>query len=318
MSSPSIYDADPHRPIFVLGALRSGTTVFRLMLDAHKEINPIEFDFAFDPLNKISKSSRWGFDLEKLRLDRKFQAQNLNIIEFEDGKDIVMNFIGQLRQRTRGHLTLNIHRNLDKVAAIFPDAKIIHIVRDPRDVARSSIGMGWAGNTYFGVDHWLETENGWDRFARLFDEKNILQFHYEDLISNPREQLGKICEFIGAPFLPEMLSYPAHSTYGAPDPSAVQQWKTKLSPREIALVEIKAKHLMLDRGYELSGHPLEPPGYFEKSRLFWANKLYKWKFGCRRYGLFNFIMEKITRRLVKPLNFIFVHRINEIAKQHYK
>jgi len=57
-------------------------------------------------------------------------------------------------------LSLSIHRNAPKTA-VLPEAKIVHLRHDPR-VARSSIGMGWARYSYFGVEHWIGTEIRWD------------------------------------------------------------------------------------------------------------------------------------------------------------
>jgi hypothetical protein len=143
-------------PIFVLGALRSGTTVFRLMLDAHEEItNPGETDFIFDYVQRGPAPNDWAYDLDQLRQDRTFQSYNLASLRSENGIDIARNFVAQLSSRGQGFLCLNIHGNADKVAGLFPGSKVIHIIRDPRDVANSCIGMGWAGNTYFGVAQWI-------------------------------------------------------------------------------------------------------------------------------------------------------------------
>jgi hypothetical protein len=145
-----------------------------------------------------------------------------------------------------------------------------------------------------------------------------MDLRFEDLISSPRAQLERVCSFIGVPFSPAMLNYSANSTYAPPDPSAIEQWKTKLGPREIALIEIKAKSLLLERSYKLSEYPLDPPALGEKFYLFWTNKIYKWQFASRRYGMLNFLLEKLTRRLFKPLHRVLMRRMTEIDKQYLK
>jgi hypothetical protein len=306
-------------PIFMFGALRSGTTLFGLMLNANERINcPVEADFIFDYLKKCKTSQRWIYDLDGLRRNRIFHSQSLTILESEDGKAIAQDFIAQLQKRDPGYLCLPIHRHANKAGEIFPNSKIIHIIRDPRDVAKSSINMGWAGNTHFGIEHWLETEDNWERSRTLFDKAKILELRFEDLVSAPRAMLEQVCKFIGVPYQPEMLNYSEHSTYAPPDPSVVAQWRAELSPREIALVELKAKPFIESRGYDFSGHPLHTPGFGEVLYLFYTNKLYKWRFAYRRYGIFNVVMEKLTRRLHKSANFIFVHRMNEIDKRYLK
>jgi hypothetical protein len=289
------------------------------MLDSHKDIdNPGEVDFAFDYLTKSPDTNNWTFDADRLRADKIMQLYNLEIPVTRDGQELAHNFVSQFSQRTQGNLVLNIHRNVEKVAEIFPNSRIIHLIRDPRDVAQSCIGMGWAGTAYFGVNQWIEAETSWENFGSLFNNKNILELFFEDLIFCPTEELTKVCKFLGVSFSPDMLSYSSRSTYEAPNISAIQRWKKTLAARDVALVEIRAGRLLTDRHYELSGYPLDPPGWGERARLMWINKTSLWKFGCTRYGYLNFLMEKLTRRISARLHFVFLRRINEIANQHLK
>ena len=58
-------------PVFVYGGLRSGTTVFRLMLNAHPELsNPGEVDHLFDHIHR-APGGGWRYDLDALSLDRR-------------------------------------------------------------------------------------------------------------------------------------------------------------------------------------------------------------------------------------------------------
>lgn len=60
----------------VYGALRSGSTMFRLMLNGHSQIGSSgEHDYLFDHL--YEDADGWLFDLEALTEDRIFRAQNL-------------------------------------------------------------------------------------------------------------------------------------------------------------------------------------------------------------------------------------------------
>jgi hypothetical protein len=130
--------------------------------------------------------------------------------------------------------------------------------------------------------------------------------------------LERVCQFIGVTYSPTMLNYSNHSTYAPPDRSAIAPWRTELTPREIALVEIKTQSFLSRRGYNLSGHPLRQPGIAEMLHLVWTDKLYKWQFACRRYGVVNFVLEKLTRRLHRPSHLLFVKRIGEIDKHYLK
>jgi hypothetical protein len=306
-------------PIFVIGALRSGTTLFRLMLDSHDRIsNPGEVDFIFDYIPKGMDPAVSAYDFESLRIDRTFLSYKLVVPHLSNSKEVALNFVKQFGSLTERILTLNIHRNLDKVITIFPDAKFIHIVRDPRDVAKSHIGMGWAGNTYYGVDNWVQTEASWDICKEGLIKSNLMELQYEALVTAPKENLEKVCSFIGVEFSGNMLNYPKHSTYGAPDPNSINQWKKFLNKREISLAESKSRPLLLARNYELSGYPLLSPRLLERIQLALANKLYRWRFAVERYGFYNVIMERITKKVMKSRHYVFIRKIDEITKMYLK
>ena len=79
-----------------------------------------------------------------LRENRIFRSQALEIPEGLDGLMLLDSFLAQLQAKSDGIFTLNIHRGISHVAELLPECKVIHMLRDPRDVGRSSIGMGWA------------------------------------------------------------------------------------------------------------------------------------------------------------------------------
>ncbi len=304
-------------PIFVFGALRSGTTVFRLMLNAHPDVsNPGEANFIFDHMKGTPELDNWAYNFEDLRSDLGFVDFKMTIAQGRDGADLARDFVAQFRGDSSRVFALNVHRNLEKIAALFPGAKLIHIVRDPRDVARSCIGMGWAGNTYFGVDQWIETERNWDAYSWKFNGRNILQVKYEELIRDPRVTLEGVCTFLGVKFTDQMMSYPNSSTYASPDASLVEAWKTKLTVREVALIEMKLGSLLGGGGYELSGYPLDPPGRAEKFLLRWQNRFYKWNVASQRYGLLNVVMERITRKTSPSIHGKLVRRMSVVTRRY--
>lgn len=285
--------------VFVFGALRSGTTVFRLMLDAHPDIaNPGEMDFLFDALVKDPGSpGGWRYDDDQLRNDRIFRASGLERSSDLSGLDQLSGFFDQLRARYPGvALSINIHRNAARMMQVLPGARVIHLLRDPRDVARSSIAMGWAGTLYHGVGHWLATEREWDDAVAAFNPTAVLTLSYEGLFADTASRLQDVCAFCGLPYDPAMLTYHETSTYAAPDPSLVQQWKRKCDPEDVALLEARAHDLMTARGYELAG-PVRALGGVEKLRLDAANKLAVWRKGAQIYGARDYWSEKVSRRL---------------------
>ena len=284
--------------VFVFGALRSGTTVFRLMLDAHPELNnPGEVDFLFDYLSRDPQhSSGWRYDTDKLAENRVFRASGLKIPEACDGLDLLRDFLAQYRSRGKSHLTLNIHRHLGRALEVLPESRVIHLLRDPRDVSRSCIGMGWAGTLYHGVGQWCTTEEEWRRICDDLAPERYIEVKFEDLIAKTEDDLRRVCAFVGVTFDADMLSYHENTTYNAPDPSLIEQWKRKSSQRDVALVEGRVGERLRAGGYEPSGEPVYP-GTLERTWLRIQNRTGVWKTAIRRYGFVLLFMEKLSRRL---------------------
>lgn len=282
----------------VYGALRSGTTLFRLMLYQNTRIvSPGETDFLFDHLDGET------IDHSAAQDDLFYQS----VIHDPDNHpqdstafDWMLSELRKDETKDNPALVLIHHRNLSQILERFPEAKFIHLVRDPRDVARSSTKMGWAGSTYYGIDHWLKTEVDWSKQAARLRPKQVLTIHYEDLVQSPEATLSAVCDFIGVSFESFMLEYDKTSTYSKPDKSLVYQWKTKQTPREVAVVEHKVGNFLTDLGYEPSGHPRVVPSAIQRIGYYFHNKYVTWHIRIKRYGLVDPVIEATSRRLNWP------------------
>lgn len=281
-------------PCFVFGALRSGTTMFRLMLNSHPGLfNPGEADFLFDFLfSDPSHPTGWRYDHAAMRAHRIFRARGITAPSVLDGLDLLHHMLAQLRAQQDGVMSLNVHRHADLIAQILPDARFIHLVRDPRDVARSSIGMGWSGTSWRGLDHWTETEHKWD--AAQIPADRVLMLRFEDLMHDLEQHLMQVCAFMSVPFSPKMLSYHHNTTYDAPDATLAQQWRQKATAREIALLEGRCGDLMAARGYAPAGAPHLPRAP-ERAWLDSRDKVLYWRGQIARFGLVLFLGAYVSR-----------------------
>ena len=284
-------------PVFVCGALRSGTTLLRLMIDAHPQLsNPGEMDFLFEPPldgDGVPDMARYAHELS---FNRVFKKCGLKLAEGLSHAEQVRAFVEQLAVPGK-KLSINIHRHFDRVPAIFPGAKFVHLLRDPRDVAKSSIGMGWAGNVYCGVDHWIDSEKSFETLETRIGADRVFTLKNEDLIRGPQESLARLCAFLGVAYDSRMLDYPAHTTYSLPDPKLVEQWRANQSDREIALVEGKLGSMLTARGYAPSGVAPVSPGAMARIGLRQGNRLGRLKFSADRYGLILTVAQILSRRL---------------------
>jgi len=305
------------RSVVVYGALRSGTTLLRLMLDGHPRLScPGETDFIFDHLTGSAREGRYDRGaLERDRIYRAHMAAHADIPLARHDPDA---FIARIAGEDK-IAVLMLHRHLDRVLELYPGMRVIHMLRDPRDVARSSIGMGWAGTTYHGVGHWIDTERGWQATGARLPAHQVLTLRYEDLIRDTEDELGRLCAFVGLDYVPEMMGYAGSSTYDRPDPALVEQWRRKQTPREIALVEGRIGPLLAAAGYASSGHaPITPTG-LDKVRLALADRRSVWAGRIRRFGLVDPLVVAVCGRLgLAPLGRRAQRRIDDKTLRHLK
>ncbi len=284
-------------PIFLVGAERSGTTVLRLMLDHHPELTwCIEFEYAVDQVSEQGHLPALETYHEWLETHRIFQACNFEIDPHLDYSQLVKSFLAQQASRTHKKIVgATVHRYFDRLLIIWPNARFIHIVRDARDVARSCVSMGWAGNVWAGVERWIEAEQLWSCTKQTIPAEQRLEITYESLIAEPRKILQQVCSFINVPYNEQMLKYPESTSYGLPDPRLIEQWKRKLTAREIQLIEARTAAMLIERGYELSDLPkLDTTAI--KTRLKLEGWLRRKLFQLKRYGFPLLVSNFASRR----------------------
>jgi hypothetical protein len=293
--------------------------MLHLMLDSHPQIsNPGEFDFLIDQvgdngeLPDARQYRRW------LSTDRVFLESGLTIDPSLDYRQLIASFIEQLWPKDK-ILTMNMHHHFERIPWLFPDARYIHLVRDPRDVARSAIGMGWAGNLYRGVDIWTVAERSWERLAATLTPDRYLEVRYEDLLENVSQELTRICRFLALDYSPSMLSYPSRSTYAAPDAQLRYQWKKNCQPRELQLVDWKLGDMLVQRRYELSGFRPQRPTVLELLAIAVQDKHYRARFRMKRYG-FALYMENLlaSRAQIQSWRDSCQRRLNQIDLKFLK
>ena len=274
-------------PFFLVGSERSGTTLLRLMLAHHPEIECApEFEFLVE---RLSASGGWP-ELEPyydwLSTNRIFLPHGLVIDRTLDYPALMKSFLRQYCERSAKPLRgATCHKHFDRLLGIWPRARFVHLVRDGRDVARSCIAMGWAGNVWAGAERWLEAEWLWAAVAPRIDPAHRHELRYEDLIRDPGRELARLCAFLGTDFDPAMLEYHRDSSYERPDPKLVGQWKQKLTPRELALLEARIGPMLRERGYEPSGVAPVPVSALRRLALALHDRLGRFRFRRARYGL---------------------------------
>ncbi|MGK7889208.1 MAG: sulfotransferase [Leptolyngbyaceae cyanobacterium] len=287
------------QPTFLVGAERSGTTVLRLMLSHHPDITWLnEFEYAVDLIGHPTEWPPLKDYYAWLDLHRIFRASQIEINKELSYPELVNDFLVQHRDRAQKPIVgATVHRHFDRLLRIWPDARFVHLLRDGRDVARSNIGMGWAGNVWTGVERWIEAEKLWGSLQEKIPAERRIDVTYEALITDPERELTRICEFLGVSYCPSMMDYIQKTTYDTPDPKYIAQWRRKLSDWQIQLVESRITTMLAERGYELSGLPSLDITAGLQQRLQLHDWWERFVFRLSRHGLPLFIADYLSRKL---------------------
>ncbi|GLS26064.1 sulfotransferase family protein [Marinibactrum halimedae] len=307
-------------PIFVVGPLRSGTTMLRLMLDHHPDMNIFgEFECAVSE----AINNQWP-SIEHyhafLKTDREFADMKLSVDSTLNYEQLVKSFLRQqyLRNPVK-KVGASVHSRMDMLPKIWPQAKFIHLLRDPRDVAKSCIGMGWVGNVHEGTQYWIKPERHWEALEKSIPESQRYTVRYEDLVAEPEKELSKICDFIGVPYSDEMLNLEKDTTYSRPDARYANQWKKKLTPKQISHVEYQCHEMMRTRGYDIASDKIEKPSMLEMLKIQMQSRLYRISFNVKRWGFSLWLLFIISKRLgLKSLKDSCQLRINKITVRYLK
>lgn len=212
----------------IVGAPRSGTTLLRLMLDAHPDVAiPPETGFlAADPalLQRLSRREFADFieqfppetpGWQDFRVSSVAWREALENIELFSPANAFRTFYRLYAARfakTRwGDKTPSYVFCMEQIERMLPESRFIHLIRDGRDVA-----LSWQ-KTWFAPGQDMKTlASHWKQsvMAGLGSRKgsgHYLDVRYEELIQNTASVLRRICDYISLDFQPAMLSYFEHS-----------------------------------------------------------------------------------------------------------
>ena len=97
-----------------------------------------------------------------------------------------------------------------------------------------------------------------------------------------------------------MLRFGDRTSYSEPDTSLIEQWRRKMTPQDVALVEHRLGPMLEGAGYAPSGFDMAPFGPLERFRIAAMNRTHIWKTRINRYGLWDPLMVALARKLNRP------------------
>ncbi|MGH0037008.1 MAG: sulfotransferase family protein [Myxococcota bacterium] len=297
-ASPSAPGALPAAPFFIVGTGRCGSTLLQAMLLSHSRIAiPPETHFfaeldpalAFaDPLppgaddaylDACVRALHWA----ELGLERDALARLL-ASGHRDARSIFGWVLARLlgddgvRRSRVGEKTPRHEQNVPRIAALFPDARFIHIHRDPRDVVASILGMEWRSSDSVSAlaRECRRTYRRQRAFARELGPERYLEVCFEKLVAAPDTVLREVCAFLGEPFEEGMLRYAERAESGylesesgwkagtrqPLDASRIGRYRAVLRPRAIRRIEGLLADEMRELGYAPARAPLFRPDWW--------------------------------------------------------
>jgi hypothetical protein len=127
------------------------------------------------------------------------------------------------------------------------NVRIIHLVRDGRDVVLSRHPTEQTGPYYIAPARWVAEVSAGLRFR---DHPQVLTVRYEDLIGGCAAELRRICAFIGEDFLPQMTQPDRFATLRA-EPA----WEAELTAPHKASIGRRHDPAAVDKVRGLLEHP---------------------------------------------------------------
>ncbi len=200
-------------PAFLVGFPRSGTTLTEKIISSHPKVSSSdEYSLVYDVFTKMMSLPNTGSNY----------PESLNELTQDNIKALRKEYWDIARKKCNAKpgkrlfldkMPLNIIE-LCLINRIFPEAKILVLIRDPRDACLSCFMQLFKTND--AMNNFLDLDNTarfYDATMDLFHhyeavlDMNVYKFHYEDLVANLEKESKKIFDFLGIEWNENILEY---------------------------------------------------------------------------------------------------------------
>lgn len=274
---------------FVSGAPKSGTTWLQRLLDAHPEIvcsgegHFVEQVIAPVVKLKAEWNAKLAMDAERVFEGKPYYEPISDADLAPLARNLILSVMGKRARgkavKALGDKTPRYTHGLGALYALFPQAKFVHIVRHPYDVAVSLLHHG----DRFGLDRSLtlgsdqhlqlatNSANAWSQaqgFVEAFDQAHpgaLIKVRYEDLQTQPEATIAPVFRFLGARLSPAAvkaaLDAASFETLSGRKPGEENpksffrkgvsgDWKGRLDPQALKIINERCSAMMQREGYE--------------------------------------------------------------------
>ncbi len=273
--------------VFIVGAPRSGTTLLQSIVCSHSyfyslpetsffsEILPILGVEYFNPNREIKKNAVKVIE-ENLQLMTGFKVDLCSKISdnmtIRDAFELLVQEFNHEKKKYWVEKTTNHARYMFAIHRFYPDAKFIHIIRDPVAAVGSMMSLRPTSVLDFRISYFPVCYNQsklWNEcvsaaFKYPYQAK-VLHIFYENLVLYPYECVQKVCDFLKVPFEEKMLNsfhdsskniisvthcpWQKDNLVSGFHVDAVHKWRKKLSPYLVWLIQQNTDDLCRYLGY---------------------------------------------------------------------
>jgi hypothetical protein len=259
---------------FIVGVGRSGTSLLQSILSSHSKIRmPPETGFLRNAFFSFTKHE--DFTFERFiglypRLERFSETVFGNLSRpFSDELSFYCTILNASNEQIIGDKDPRLIEYIGGTSKMFPEAKFIHLIRDPRDVLLSKKKAQWSKGRpswYHIFANYVQLKLGEWQGRQLPADKYLI-ITYEDLLNAPEDTVAEICGFLNVNFEQQMLSFQEKAkelvseeetqwkkeTMGPLLKNNTGKWKGKLAYWEVALTEKLCKQAFKIGNYKSSG-----------------------------------------------------------------
>jgi hypothetical protein len=292
--------------VFIVGCPRSGTTLLRRICDAHSQLAIVreqhwlprywELRIGINPDGTVTPDL-----LDMLLSDKRFPALELAVEQvahlIDRGPTPYSEFVTRLfdlhgdrrRKPFVGEKTPKYVRHLATLNELWPQARIVHLIRDGRDVSLSLLEWDRAERNVGRFPTWAEdpvttTAIFWEWNVRQGREVGVMlgreryyELTYEALVAHPELECRNLCSFLDLAYDPAMLRFHEGRTKSKPGLSpkkawrpitpGLRTWREQMGPSDVARFEAAAGPLLDDLRYERANKRLSHGELAKAERL---------------------------------------------------
>lgn len=210
--------------IFIIGMHRSGTTLLEQMLDGHSQVH------GAGELYDFTSAMRYQTDHHCQGVIDATIVERASAPGFDFG-EVGKRYLDGLQWRLGGKpfMTDKLPSNFLNAGFIcqaLPQAKLLHMVRDPIEVCFSNLRELFSNANPYSYDQ-IELADFYLQYHRLMAHwreaypGRILDIRYDRMVREPEAVMREVCDFCGLEFMPEMLAI-GNRDRGVATASAVQ------------------------------------------------------------------------------------------------